>query len=203
MATKPRIALIVSSTRPTRWADKPKEWILKHMQARTDIDVEVVDLRDFDLPMFDAVASNAYVPTQNPEAVRWNETVARFDGYVFLVAEYNRSITGPLKNAIDWDYVNWGRKPMGVVGYGSVGAARAIEQLRTISVELQMVPVRAGVHIGGSDFYRVGPYNPNAEPMEALDGVLGGSAKDMLDAVAWYARVLRDAKAAEGEKAAA
>jgi NAD(P)H-dependent FMN reductase len=203
MATKPRIALIVSSTRPTRWADKPKEWILKHMQARTDIEVEVVDLRDFDLPMFDAVASNAYVPTQNPEAVRWNETVARFDGYVFLVAEYNRSITGPLKNAIDWDYVNWGRKPMGVVGYGSVGAARAIEQLRTISVELQMVPVRAGVHIGGSDFYRVGPYNPNAEPMEALDGVLGGSAKDMLDAVAWYARVLRDAKAAEGEKAAA
>jgi NAD(P)H-dependent FMN reductase len=203
MATKPRIALIVSSTRPTRWADKPKEWILKHMQARTDIEVEVVDLRDFDLPMFDAVASNAYVPTQNPEAVRWNETVARFDGYVFLVAEYNRSITGPLKNAIDWDYVNWGRKPMGVVGYGSVGAARAIEQLRTISVELQMVPVRAGVHIGGSDFYRVGPYNPNAEPMEALDGVLAGSAKDMLDAVAWYARVLRDAKAAEGEKAAA
>ena len=203
MATKPRIALIVSSTRPTRWADKPKEWILKHMQARTDIEVEVVDLRDFDLPMFDAVASNAYVPTQNPEAVRWNETVARFDGYVFLVAEYNRSITGPLKNAIDWDYVNWGRKPMGVVGYGSVGAARAIEQLRTMAIELQMVPVRAGVHIGGSDFYRVSAYNPNPEPMEALDGVLGGSAKDMLDAVAWYARVLRDAKAAEGEKAAA
>ncbi len=203
MATKPRIALIISSTRPTRWADKPKEWILSKMRARDDIEVEVVDLRDFDLPFFDAVASNAYVPTQNPEAVRWNQTVARFDGYVFLVAEYNRSITGPLKNAIDWDYVNWGRKPMGVVGYGSVGAARAIEQLRSISIELQMVPVRAGVHIGGSDFYRVGPYNPNAEPMEALDGVLSGSAKDMLDQVAWYARVLRDAKAAEGTQAAA
>ncbi len=203
MATKPRIALIISSTRPTRWADKPKEWILSKMRARDDIEVEVVDLRDFDLPFFDAVASNAYVPTQNPEAVRWNQTVARFDGYVFLVAEYNRSITGALKNAIDWDYVNWGRKPMGVVGYGSVGAARAIEQLRSISIELQMVPVRAGVHIGGSDFYRVGPYNPNAEPMEALDGVLSGSAKDMLDQVAWYARVLRDAKAAEGTQAAA
>ena len=203
MATKPRIALIVSSTRPTRWADKPKEWILGHMQARDDIEVELVDLRDFDLPMFDAVASNAYVPTQNPEAVRWNQTVARFDGYVFLVAEYNRSITGPLKNAIDWDYVNWGRKPMGVVGYGSVGAARAIEQLRSISIELQMVPVRAGVHIGGSDFYRVGPYNPNAEPIEALDGVLAGSAKEMLDQVSWYARVLKEARAAEGSQAAA
>ncbi len=203
MATKPRIALVISSTRPTRWADKPKEWVLAKMKARDDIEVEVVDLRDFDLPMFDAVASNAYVPTENPEAQRWNQTVARFDGYVFLVAEYNRSITGPLKNAIDWDYVNWGRKPMGVVGYGSVGAARAVENLRTISIELQMVPVRAGVHVGGSDFYRVGPYNPNPEPMEALDAVLSGSVKDMLDQVSWYARVLKDAKAAEGSQAAA
>lgn len=202
MSTKPRIALIISSTRPTRWADKPAQWALKHLQARGDIDVELVDLRDFDLPMFDAVASNAYVPTPNPEAQRWNKVIASFDGYIFLVAEYNRSITGPLKNAIDWDYVNWGRKPMGVIGYGSVGAARAIEQLRTISVELQMVPVRAGVHIGGSDFYRVGPYNPNAEPLEALDGVLGGSLKDMADAVAWYARVLKPAREEAARQAA-
>ena len=203
MATKPRIALIISSTRPTRWADKPAQRALKHMQARDDIEVELVDLRDFDLPMFDAVASNAYVPTPNPEAQRWNQKIASFDGYVFLVAEYNRSITGPLKNAIDWDYVNWGRKPMGVVGYGSVGAARAIEQLRTISIELQMVPVRAGVHIGGGEFYRVGPYNPNPEPIEALDGMLGGSMKDMLDQVAWYASVLKPAREAADQNQAA
>lgn len=202
MAQKPRIALIISSTRPTRWADKPAQWALKHMQARGDMEVELVDLRDFDLPFFDAPASNAYMPTPDPKAQRWNETVARFDGYVFLVAEYNRSVTGPLKNALDWDYVNWGRKPMGVVGYGSVGASRAIEQLRTMSIELQMVPVRAGVHVGGSDFYRVGPYNPNPEPMEALDGVLGGSLKDMLDQVTWYANVLKPAREAAKAEAA-
>ncbi len=202
MATTPRIALIISSTRPTRWADKAAQWALKHMQARDDIKVELVDLRDFDLPFFDAVASNAYVPTQDPKAQRWNQTIASFDGYVFLVAEYNRSITGPPKNALDWDYVNWGRKPMGVVGYGSVGAARAIEQLRTMAVELQMVPVRAGVHIGGSDFYRVGPYNANPEPLEALDGLLGGSMKDMLDQVAWYATVLKPAREAAQAQAA-
>jgi NAD(P)H-dependent FMN reductase len=201
MATTPRIALIISSTRPTRWADKAAQWALKHMQARDDIKVELVDLRDFDLPFFDAVASNAYVPTQDPKAQRWNQTIASFDGYVFLVAEYNRSITGPLKNAIDWDYVNWGRKPMGVIGYGSVGAARAIEQLRTMAIELQMVPVRAGVHIGGSDFYRVGPYNPNPEPLEALDPLLGGSMKDMLDAVSWYARTLKPAREAMAQAA--
>ena len=201
MAQKPRIALIISSTRQSRWADKPAEWALKKMQERTDIEVELVDLRDFDLPFFNEVASNAYVPTQDPNAVRWQQKIATFDGYVFLVAEYNRSITGALKNALDQDYVNWNRKPMGVIGYGSVGAARAIEQLRLMAVELQMVPVRAGVHIGGSDFFRVSAYNPNPEPMEALDGVLAGSVKDMLDQVSWYARVLKPARE-EVQKAA-
>ncbi len=203
MMAKPRIALIISSTRQARWADKPAQWALKKMQQRQDIEVELVDLRDFDIPFFNEVASNAYVPTQDPNAVRWQQKVASFDGYVFLVAEYNRSVTGALKNALDQDYVGWNRKPMGAIGYGSVGAARAIEQLRLMAVELQMVPVRAGVHIGGSDFFRVSAYNPNSEPMEALDGVLSGSAKDMLDQVAWYARVLKDAREAEGAQAAA
>lgn len=202
MAQKPRIALVISSTRQARWADKPAQWALKKMQERDDIEVELVDLRDFDLPFFDEVASNAYVPSQDPRAVRWQQKVASFDGYVFLVAEYNRSITGALKNALDQDYVGWNRKPMGVVGYGSVGAARAIEQLRLMAIELQMVPVRAGVHIGGSDFFRVSAYNPNPEPMEALDGVLSGSFKDMLDQVSWYGSVLKEARQAAERQAA-
>ena len=77
-----------------------------------------------------------------------------------------------------------------------LGGARAAEHLRLMAVELQMVPVRAGVHIGGSDFFRVSAYNPNPEPMSALDGVLAGSVKDMLDQVAWYARVLKPAREA-------
>lgn len=196
MADTPHIALVISSTRPTRWADKPAAWILKQMQARSDMTAEVLDLRDHPLPFFDAVASNAYVPTENPDAIRFQTEVKRFDGYVFVVAEYNRSITGPLKNAFDWDYTGWGRKPMGAIGYGSVGAARAIEQLRTMAIELQMVPVRSAVHIGGSDFYRVGPYNPAAEPIEAIEGGLMGGATEMLDAVAFYGALLKGAKAA-------
>ncbi|TNC73828.1 NADPH-dependent FMN reductase [Rubellimicrobium roseum] len=202
MADTPRIALIISSTRDSRWADKPAQWALKKLQARGDMEVELVDIRDFHIPFFNEVASNAYVPTQDPNARRWQEKIAGFDGYVFLVAEYNRSITGALKNALDQDYVDWGRKPMGAIGYGSVGAARAIEQLRLMAVELQMVPVRAGVHIGGSEFYRVGPYNPNPEPIEAIDGVLDGSFKDMADQVAWYARVLKPARAEAAQAAA-
>ncbi len=202
MTTNPKIALIIGSTRQARWADKPAQWALKKMQERRDIEVELVDLRDFDLPIFDAAASDFFVPSTDPRVVRWQETIARFDGYVFLVAEYNRSITGALKNALDQDYAGWGRKPMGAIGYGGVGAARAIEHLRLIAVEVQMVPVRSAVHIGGSEFFRVSNYNPNPEPMEAIEPVLAGSAKDMLDQVAWYARILKQARQTEARQAA-
>src|ERR1700727_2975511 len=90
---KPRIAVIIGSTRPTRFADKPAQWILKQAQARDDIEVELIDLRDFNLPFFEEKASNMWVPSENPEAVRWQQTVARFHGFIFVVAEYNHSIT--------------------------------------------------------------------------------------------------------------
>ena len=119
------------------------------------------------------------------------------------MAEYNRSITGALKNAFDQNYKAWRAKPMGTIGYGGVGAARAVEHLRLIGIESQMVLVRGGVHIGGSDFFRVSAYNPNSEPMEAIEEVLAGSLKEMLDQVSWYARVLKEAREAEVERQAA
>lgn len=194
MTRTPHIAIIIGSTRATRWADKPAQWMLKQAQARTDMTVELVDLRDFDLPLFNEPASNAYVPSSDPAAVAWQKKLAEFDGYVFVVAEYNHSVTGSLKNALDQAYNEWNRKPMGYIGYGGVGAARAIEHLRGIGVELAMVPVHGAVHIGGGDFYRVGPYNPAAEPIEAIEGSIGASCKAMLDDVVWWAGATMAAK---------
>ena len=147
MRSRPRIAVVVGSTRPTRFADAPTEWILKQAQERGDLDVERIDLRDHPLPFFDEIASNRWMPSRNPEAVRWQETVGRFDGYIFVVAEYNHSITGVLKNALDQAYKEWNHKPFTAIGYGGVGASRAIEHLRLIGVELQMVSTHAAVHI--------------------------------------------------------
>ena len=73
----------------------------KQAQARQDMDIEVVDLRDHPLPFFNEVASNLRVPNKDPEAIRWQQTIGEFDGYIFVVAEYNHSITGTLKNALD------------------------------------------------------------------------------------------------------
>jgi NAD(P)H-dependent FMN reductase len=194
MTAKPRIALIIGSTRPTRFADKPAQWMLKQAQARNDIEVEVVDLRDHKLPFFAEVASNLRVPSKDPEAIRWQETIARFDGFIFVVSEYNHSITGALKNALDQAYKEWIRKPFTAIGYGSVGGARAIEHLRAIAVELQMVSTRSTVHIGGSDFMAVFPMGGN-KPIEEIEAGLLPSAAAALDDLSWWAKATMAAKA--------
>jgi NAD(P)H-dependent FMN reductase len=195
MTVKPRIALIVGSTRPTRFADKPAQWMLKQAQARDDLEVELVDLRDHPLPFFDEMASNMWMPSKNPQALRWQETVGRFDGYIFVVAEYNRSITGVLKNALDQAYKEWNRKPFTAIGYGGTGAARAIEHLRLIGIELQMVSTHAAVHIGGSDFMSVFPMGGN-KPLEDIEAGLLPAAKTALDELVWWAKATMAAKAA-------
>ncbi|MDF1631284.1 NADPH-dependent FMN reductase [Mycoplana sp. MJR14] len=194
MSQKPKIALIIGSTRATRFADKPAQWMLKQAEQRGDIDVEVVDLRDHPLPFFDEVASNAWAPSKSPEAVRWQETVGRYDGYIFVVSEYNRSITGVLKNALDQAYVEWGRKPFSAIAYGSMGGSRALEHLRGIGVELQMVSTHAAVHIGAGDFFATSPLGGN-KPIEEIEENLLPSAKMALDELVWWAKATMAAKA--------
>lgn len=194
MSSKPRIAVIVGSTRPTRFADTPAQWILKQAQARGDMDVELVDLRDHPLPFFDEMASNLWMPSKNPQAIRWQETIGRFDGYIFVVAEYNHSITGVLKNALDQAYKEWNRKPFTAIGYGGTGASRAIEHLRLIGVELQMVSTHAAVHIGGVDFMTVYPMFGN-KPIAQIEANLLPSAKTALDELLWWAKATMAAKA--------
>lgn len=190
---KPRIALVIGSTRAARFADKPAQWMLKQASARDDMEVELVDLRDFNLPFFDEVASNAFVPSTRPEAVRWQETIERFDGFIFVVAEYNRSITGALKNALDQAYKEWVRKPFTAIAYGGTGGARAMEHLRTIAVELQMVSTHAAVHIAGSDFFKVFPAVGN-QPIESIESALLGPATTALDELVWWAKATMAAK---------
>lgn len=198
--SKPKIAVIISSTRPTRFGDKPAQWIYDHLKARGDVEAEIVDLRDYDLPLFDAPASDAWMPTPNAEAARWQAKLKEFDGYVIITAEYNRSITGALKNAIDWAYTPFHRKAVAFVGYGSVGAARAIEHLRNIIVELQAVPVRQGIHIGGSDFV---PMMMGQKTWDEVKGNFDAFVPDMLDNLVWWTNATKTAREADAKAEAA
>lgn len=194
--SKPKIALIIGSTRQSRFADIPAQWMLKQAQARTDMTVEPVDLRDFHLPEFNEIASNLWMPSSDAHAVAWQNKLAEFDGYIFVVAEYNRSVTGALKNALDQAYKEWARKPFTAMAYGSVGGVRALEHLRTIGVELQMVPTRNAVHLGMGDFFKVHPGMGGSGNMADVEANLLPAAKASLDDLVWWAKATMAARAA-------
>ena len=189
---KIKIGIVISTTRATRFGDKPARWIADVAARRDDIETEIVDLRDYPMPFFDEPASNAWAPSQNEVARRWQRKVAEFDGYIFVTAEYNRSIPAALKNALDYAYPEWNRKPAAFVGYGSVGAAPAIEQLRLIPIELQMAPTRPGVHIQGADFMAVLKQGKTLDELTYLQS----NATDMLDQLVWWTKALKAAREA-------
>lgn len=195
--SKLKIGVIISSTRPTRFGEIPAKWIVEKANERPELEAEIVDLRDFDLPFFDEVASNAWAPSQNAEAVRWQNKISEFDGYIFVIAEYNRSITGALKNAIDQAYTNWNKKAFGIVAYGALGGARAAEHLRTIGVELQLASTRSAVHISGGDFFAVHPGFGGTKTLNDIEGSIGASAKDTLDQLVWWTKATKAARDAE------
>jgi NAD(P)H-dependent FMN reductase len=187
---KPRIAIIIGTTRATRFGEKAAKWIHGVAAARTDMTFELIDLREYPMPFFDEVASNMWAPSKNELAQRWQKKVAEFDGYIFVTAEYNRGVPAVLKNALDYAYPEWIRKPAAYVGYGSVGAARSIEHLRLICVELQMAPTRTGVHIQGGDFMAVWQGGKDLKELAYLEK----NSKDMLDELHWWASALMAAR---------
>jgi NAD(P)H-dependent FMN reductase len=191
--SKPKIAVVIGSTRAARFADIPAGWIAKIAKSHADIDVEVVDLRDFPMPFFDEVASSAWAPSQNEVALRWQKKVAEFDGFIFTAAEYNHGPTAVLKNAIDYAANEWNKKPAGFVGYGAVGGARAVEQLRVYAVELQMAPVKSAVHISWGDFLAVRQGEKKLEEIEHLNQ----AATALINDVAWWAKALKAARQAD------
>jgi NAD(P)H-dependent FMN reductase len=195
---KPRIGIIISTTREGRFGERVARWVAQIGASRPDLAFEIVDLRDYPLPFFDAAVSPRFAPIETPAARKWSEKLEELDGYVFATAEYNHAISGVLKNALDFLFAEPVRKPAAFVGYGTVGGARAVEQLRMIAIELAMVPLGRAVHISmeplvgmlreGKDFADY-PY-------------LAPTVDTMLDELAWYAETLKAGRETRELKAA-
>ncbi len=197
--SKLKIAIVISTTRATRFGHKPAQWVKDIAAGRDDMHVEIVDLRDFPMPFFDEVASNAWAPSTNEVARRWQKKVAEFDGYVFVTAEYNHGIPAVLKNALDYAYPEWNKKAAAFVGYGAVGGARAVEQLRLVAAELQLATIRTGVYIQGADFMAVWKEGKDLKEI----GYLQKGVIDLLDQLAWWTRALKSARQQDALAAAA
>src|SRR3990167_8722275 len=154
---KLNIKVIVGSTREARFSDKAAAWITGEIRKQKEIEVETLDLRNYDMPFYNEPVSPSYKqePFKNEAVARFTKKIAEGDAFVIVTPEYNHGTSGVLKNALDWVYQEWNNKPVSFVSYGSVGGARAIEQLRLVAVELQMAPIRNSVHIPGEQYFPV------------------------------------------------
>jgi NAD(P)H-dependent FMN reductase len=188
--TKPKLAIIVGSIRPNRFADHAARWIEEIARRRRDFEVELIDLKDYPMPLFAEEASPFYAPSKDAVARRWQEKLAEFDAFIFTAAEYNRGPTPVLKNALDYAYAEWNNKPVSFVGYGGVGGARAIEQLRLHAIELQMAPIRTAIHILWPTYLAVVKEGKKLSDFDYLNQ----SARDMLDQLAWWTAALKTAR---------
>jgi NAD(P)H-dependent FMN reductase len=143
-----RILVILGSTRENRFSERAGQWVVEGLSARGDMEVELVDLRDHPLPFFDGMApARTLRDYPSAETRRFGELLDRADGFVIVTPEYNHGYSAVLKNAIDHTFVEWQHKPVTFVGWGNVGGARAIEQLRLVMVELEAAPLRHAVSI--------------------------------------------------------
>ena len=156
-----RIAIIVGSTRPGRNGTAVAEWVHAYAKTRTDAEYELVDIEQFNLPLLDEPVPASMGMYSKDHTKSWAGVIDSFDGFVFVTPEYNHSPSGALKNAIDFIYAEWNNKAAGFVGYGSVGAVRAVEQLRLIAAELQVATVRAQVALNlATDFENYSVFTP-------------------------------------------
>lgn len=197
--TLPKIGIIISTTREGRFGDRPAQWIHDIATQRGDVAFELVDLRDFPLPLFDAPMSPNYAPVDNDQARALVTRLSELDGYIFVTAEYNHSVSAVLKNAIDHvQFEAWAKKPAAFVGYGGTGGARAVEQLRLIAVEVSLVPTRAAVHIGMEPYLGVLKEGKTFNDFPFLVS----TAASMLDELAWYAKTLKAGRQATATETA-
>ena len=183
-----KIKVIVSSTRANRFSEKPAQWIYAEARKRTDLEVELLDLRDYPLPFFEeamppGMAKDGYT---NPAVVRWRDKIRESDGFIICTPEYNHGYPAVLKNALDYVYFAWARKAVSFVSWGGAGGTRGVEQLRLVAIELDMVPTRWAVHIPNPWFIK--------DVSEIATEANQNSATALLDHLTWWAGALKAAR---------
>lgn len=180
-----RVGVILGSTRPNRHSEQVARWVIERAASREDLESDLIDLAQVDLPMFDEPMPPIMGDYANEHTRAWAATIARYDAFVFVSPEYNRSIPAVLKNAIDFLYREWTDKAAGFVSYGAdAGGARATEHLRVVMGELRVAGVRTMVPLSlYHDFENFTDFAPSETAVQKAD--------EMLAQLASWGRALR------------
>lgn len=169
-----KIAIILGSTRPGRIGEAVAQWVLESARERGDAEYELVDLADHHLPDMDEPIPPAARRYSHPHTIAWAEVVGRYDGFVIVTPEYNRSFPGSVKNALDRVWAEWNDKAMGFVSYGFDGGVRAVEALRVVAGSLRLAAVGPQVALSSvadwDGFH--GPFTPRPQSAKALTTTL-------------------------------
>jgi len=181
-----RIGVIIGSTRPGRNGEAVAKWVYEIAHKRSDAEFELVDIKDFNLPLLDEPVPPIMGQYTHQHTKVWSEKIASFDAYVFVTPEYNHATSAALKNAIDFLYYEWVNKAAGFVGYGGASGTRAVENLRLVMGEMQVATVRAQVGLSlFTDFENFSVFKPAAQQEQSVNAMLdqviawGGALKTL------------------------
>ncbi|KUI54648.1 NAD(P)H-dependent FMN reductase LOT6 [Cytospora mali] len=148
-----KVGIICGSTRSPRVGPQITDFVYKTIEAHinaqnnntaqaTPITLELVDIADFNLPLFNepGIPQSITDPAKyaHQHTRDWSARIAPLDAFVFVTPQYNWGIPAGLKNAIDFLYNEWTRKPGMIVSYGGHGGGKAAEALKTVLQGLRM-----------------------------------------------------------------
>ncbi|MFD9465523.1 NADPH-dependent FMN reductase [Streptomyces sp. NPDC060027] len=174
-----RIGIIIGSTRPGRHGDRVASWVrdLAAEHAGDAAEFELVDLKDYALPLLDEPVPAAMAPGRQPHTRRWAERIGPLDAFIVVTPEYNTAPPAALTNAIDYLYEEWGGKPVGYVGCGIFGAVMAVQKLRAQAGPLRMADIGPQVALSlREDFVAFTDFRPQdlhvAQVQELVDELL-------------------------------
>ncbi len=152
-----KIGVITGSVRTGRLGTQITDWFRDEIaKNRTDVEFVYLDLESENLPMFSESVPPSMVNDmdyENEAQKAWSAKILPLDAFVVITPEYNRGPSAALKNALDYLYVEWNRKPIGFVGYGSTGGVRAIEQLRSNALQLEMFNATTHVALNVFEYF--------------------------------------------------
>jgi NAD(P)H-dependent FMN reductase len=180
------LQLIIGSTRPNRKGLPIGEWVASHIRADGEFELDIADLAEIALPMFDEPEHPRFGKYQHQHTKDWSARVERADAFVMVMPEYNYGYNAALKNAIDFLSNEWKYKPVGFVSYGGIGAGtRAMQQLKQVVTTLKMTPVFEAVSMPFVEQFF--DEDRRLVPNDLLDA----AAREMLIEVARHEKVLR------------
>jgi NAD(P)H-dependent FMN reductase len=182
-----KIGIIIGSTRPGRSGKAVAEWYKQQVNDIDDIEFDLIDLAEYDLPLLDEAYPASMGQYQNSHTKEWANIIAGYDGYVWVTAEYNHAPPASLLNAISYLFKEWNKKPVAFVGYGNMAGARAIEHLRAVAGELDMVDTRTAVGIRN-------PWAMRDEKGNIRHELVFGDPAAQAEQLKWWAALLKNAR---------